>query len=143
MGNKLRDSKMDKSMLDTQRRRKIQGSFAFIEHRFLREGHLLRLSKDEILLYFFFALVSDHNGISFYGVDKILRFLKLKEDEYFSALASLEQKDYIRTQGNKVQLLSLPELKKAPPAFKTDHTRLCKTVSLGELLSAGGYYGQR
>ena len=56
---------MDKSIIDVQRRRKIQGSFAFIEHRFIREGHLLRLSKNEILLYFFFALVSDSNGISF------------------------------------------------------------------------------
>jgi hypothetical protein len=134
---------MDKSMIDGQRRRKIQGSFAFIEHRFIREGHLLRLSKNEILLYFFFALVSDSNGISFYGVNKILRFLKLKEDEYFSALASLEQKDYIKTQGNKVQLLSLPELKKTPVVFSENHSRLCKSVSIGQLLSAGGYYGQR
>jgi hypothetical protein len=139
MRNNLRNGKMDKSVIDVQRQRKIQGSFAFIEHRFLREGHLLRLSRNEILLYFFFALVSDKNGISFYGVDKILRFLKLKEDEYFSALATLEQKDYIKTRGNKVQLLSLPELKKAPP----NHPRLCKTVSIGQLLSAGGYYGQR
>ena len=134
---------MDKSMIDGQRRRKIQGSFAFIEHRFIREGHLSRLSKNEILLYFFFALVSDSNGVSFYGVNKILRFLKLKEDEYFSALASLEQKDYIKTQGNKVQLLSLPALTKASVVLNEKHTRLCKTVSLGELLSTGGYNGQR
>ncbi|HDL08305.1 MAG TPA: hypothetical protein ENG35_06155 [Desulfobacteraceae bacterium] len=128
---------MDKSIIDVQRRRKIQGSFAFIEHRFIREGHLLRLSKNEILLYFFFALVSDSNGISFYGVNKILRFLKLKEDEYFSALSSLEQKDYIKTQGNKVQLLSLPELRKGPPAFKIKQSRLYKTISIGELLGKG------
>ena len=134
---------MDRAMIDRQRRRKIQGSFAFIEHRFMREGHLLRLSKDEILLYFFFALVSDSNGVSFYGVNRILRFLKLKEDEYFGALASLEQKDYIKTQGNKVQLLSLPELEKASLVFSENHSRLCKSVSLGELLSVGGYYGQR
>lgn len=134
---------MDKSMLVPQRRRKIQGSFAFIEHRFMREGHLLRLSQHEILLYFFFALVSDRNGISFYGVDKILRFLKLEESEYFSALSSLEQKDYIKVQGNKVQLLSLPELKKASPVLSINHSRSCKTVSLGELLSTGGSDGQR
>ena len=134
---------MNRFMIDAQRRRKIQGSFAFIEHRFMREGHLLRLSKDEILLYFFFALVSDSNGISFYGVNRILHFLKLKEDEYFSALACLEQKDYIKTQGNKVQLLSLPELKKASIVFSENHLRTCKTVSLGELLSTGGYDGQR
>ena len=71
--------KMAKSMIDAKRRRKIQGSFGFTEHRFIRQGHLLRLSKHEILLYFFFALVSDINGVSLYGVNKILRFLKLKE----------------------------------------------------------------
>lgn len=134
---------MDRFMIDAQRRRKIKGSFAFIEHRFMREGHLLRLSKDELLLYFFFALVSDSNGISFYGVNRILHFLKLKEDEYFSALASLEQKDYIKTQGNKVQLLSLPELNKESVVFSENHSRICKTVSLGQLLSTGGYDGQR
>lgn len=133
---------MDRFIIDAQRRRKIQGSFAFIEHRFMREGHLLRLSKNEILLYFFFALVSDSNGISFYGVNRILHFLKLKEDEYFSALASLEQKDYIKTQGTKVQLLSLPELKKATDVFSEHHWRRCKPVRLGELLSTGGNDGQ-
>ena len=33
-------------MLDTQRRLKIQGSFAFIEYRFLREVHLLHPLND-------------------------------------------------------------------------------------------------
>lgn len=125
---------MDKTILEKSRKRKIVGSFAFIEHRFLREGHLARLSQNELLLYFFFALVANVDGISFYGVDTILHLLRLSEDAYFGALSSLEQKDYIKTQGTKVQLLSLPELKKEPPPKISDR-RLNKTVSIKEILT--------
>ena len=57
----------DKGVIIENRKRKIQGSFGWIEHRFLRSGYMEMLNKREILLYFFLALVSDKNGISFYA----------------------------------------------------------------------------
>lgn len=45
--------------------RRIGGcSFAFILHRFLRDGFLASLSSDERSLYFFLVLAADRNGIS-------------------------------------------------------------------------------
>ena len=41
-----------KRILDPERLRRIEGGFAFIPHRFLTDGFLAELSRDEILLYF-------------------------------------------------------------------------------------------
>ena len=49
-----------------QRVRKIEGSFAFIEHRFLRDGFWSSLDHLELLLYLFLIMVGDRKGISFY-----------------------------------------------------------------------------
>jgi hypothetical protein len=51
--------------------RRITGSFAFIEHRFLRSGFWDSLTHDELLLYLFLILAADRNGISCYSYDKI------------------------------------------------------------------------
>ena len=51
-----------KELLCPQRIRKIIGSFAFIEHRFLQRGYWGRLGHHELLLYVFLALASDQPG---------------------------------------------------------------------------------
>ena len=128
---------MDKSIILTHRKRKISGSFGWIEHRFIREGYIKALTKQEILLYFFLALVSDKNGISFYGADRAMSLLKLEEAAYFGALSGLEQKDFICRQGNKVQLLSLPEYETQTQVIT--QKRLNKTLSVSEILKRAGH----
>lgn len=123
---------MDKSIIAANRKRKITGSFGWIERRFIRDGYIKSLSKREILLYFFLSLVSDKNGISFYGADRTMLLLKLEEADYFRALAGLEQKDYICRQGNKVQLLSLPEYDDKAPVIA--QKRFNQTLSLADIL---------
>jgi len=130
---------MDRTIIRPERIRKIEGGFGFIEHRFVHAGYLHDLSKEEILLYFFLAVVSDKFGISFYGTRRSLSLLKLEEGEYYRALAGLEQKDYIVREGNKIQLLSLPELPDRSVAVSTQRTGC--TVSIGEILQ-GACHGQ-
>ena len=60
--------------------RKINGSFAFIEHRFLRDGFFASLDHHELLLYLFLIIVGDRNGVSFYGYDKICTLLRTSLD---------------------------------------------------------------
>ena len=67
----------DKRILNSSRVRKIQGSFSWIDHRFITGGFLRDLSAVEILLYFFLVTVSDRNGISFYHDDKICSLIKI------------------------------------------------------------------
>jgi hypothetical protein len=51
--------------------RKINGSFAWIDHRLMRNGYLQVMTHDDMVLYLFLILVADCNGVSFYRKEKI------------------------------------------------------------------------
>jgi len=92
-----------------KRVRKISGSFAFIEHRFIRNGFFSSLSHQEFLLYVFLVLVGDRNGISYYSYDRICTALRICVDEYILARNGLIKKDLIAFDGQIFQVLSLPK----------------------------------
>ena len=94
--------------LVSNRVRKINGSFAFIEHRFLRHGFWASLSHGELLLYFFLILAADRDGLSFYPHDKICSLLTIDVDSYIQARNSLIDKDLLVFNGTFFQVLSLP-----------------------------------
>ena len=96
-------------ILCPNRVRRITGSFAFIEHRFLRNGFWDSLTHHELLLYVFLLLVADRNGISYYSYDKIYSLLRISTDEYLQARNALIDKDLIAFNGYFFQVLSLPE----------------------------------
>ena len=52
--------------------RRIEGSFAFVEHRFLHDGFWSDLDRDSLVLYLFLVMVSDRHGLSYYAYDKIV-----------------------------------------------------------------------
>jgi len=97
-----------KEALYPGRIRKINGSFAFIEHRFLRNGFWKSLSHHELLLYIFLVLVSDRKGLSYYCYNRICDILSLNVDEYIDARNGLIKKDLIGFDGRLFQVLSLP-----------------------------------
>lgn len=51
--------------------RKIKGSFAWIDHRLLRNGYLQVMTHEDLALYLFLVLVADRKGVSFYRKEKI------------------------------------------------------------------------
>ena len=51
--------------------RKIKGSFAWIDHRLLRNGYLQVMTHSDLALYLFLVLVADRNGVSFYRKERI------------------------------------------------------------------------
>jgi hypothetical protein len=106
---------IEKTPLCPQRVRKITGSFAFIEHRFLRDGFLQGLTHQELLLYLFLVLVADRSGLSYYSYDKICTLLRLPLDEYLLARDALIAKDLIAFDGSLFQILSLPQTGALPP----------------------------
>ena len=112
---------IQKKPLISQRVRTIRGSFAYIEHRFLRDGFFASLSCHELLLYFFLVLVSDRNGLSFYSYDKICSLLQMDLDDYLEARNRLIEKDLIAFDGRLFQVLSLPDRlgDVPPPILKT------------------------
>ena len=54
-----------------QRVRRIEKSFAWIDHRLLRSGYLPVMTHQDQALYLFLALVADRHGVSFYRKEKI------------------------------------------------------------------------
>ena len=100
---------MDKAPLYPDRIRQIRGSFAFIEHRLLRDGFWEGLNHYELLLYLFLVIVGDRKGMSYYSYDKICIFLKISVDDYIAARNSLIEKDLIAFDGKFFQVLSLPD----------------------------------
>ena len=99
-----------------ERVRSIGGhSFAFLPHRFLREGFFASLSPDELRLYVLLVLAADRNGLSFYHYDSICSLLEIPLESYLRARNALITKDLIAFDGTRFQVLSLPER----PHFET------------------------
>ena len=97
-----------KRILNSSRVRKIQGSFSWIDHRFITGGFLRDLSAVEILLYFFLVSVSDRNGISFYHDDKICTLIKIGLTSLGEARDGLINKSLLGYEHPIYQVLSLP-----------------------------------
>ena len=59
------------SIPQPQRVRRIEKSFAWIDHRLLRNGYLAVMSPHDQGLYLFLVLAADRHGVSFYRKEKI------------------------------------------------------------------------
>ncbi len=92
-----------------ERVRRIDGqSFSFLPHRFLREGFLVSLTRDELALYLILVLAGDRNGVSYYHYDTLCSILEVPLETYLDARNELLQKDLIAYDGTRFQVLSLP-----------------------------------
>jgi hypothetical protein len=126
-------AQIEKQPLKPERVRKINGSFAFIEHRFLRNGFWDSLQPEELLIYIFLVLVADRNGLSYYSYDKICTLVGLTLDEYIRARDTLIDKDLIAFDGRLFQVLSLPDHapKKEPCTSINDPEMIRQIISRG------------
>jgi hypothetical protein len=104
-----------KKLLCPERVRKIEGSFSWIEHRFITGGFLWDLSTVEILLYFFLVAVSDRNGLSFYHDDRIASLLKIDLTSLGKAREGLILRSLLAYEPPLYQILSLPPEPVIPP----------------------------
>jgi len=109
-----------------QRVRSIGGhSFAFLPHRFLREGFFASLTPDQQRLYLLLVLAADRNGLSFYHYDSICSLLEIPLESYVRARNALIDKDLIAFDGTRFQVLSLPDQPRFdnPTALRSDEDR--------------------
>jgi hypothetical protein len=110
-----------------QRLRRIQHSFAWIDHRLLRSGFLQTMTHQDQSLYLFLALAADRNGVSFYRKEKASNILGLDFGEFEVARDRLINMGLIAFQSYSAlsvngfyQLLPVdgrpPDFASAPPA---------------------------
>ena len=105
-----------KRLLCPDRIRKIEGSFSWIDHRFVTGGFLHDLSMIEILLYLFLVAVSDRNGLSFYHDDRIVSLLKIDLPALGKAREGLVRRSLLAYEFPLYQILSLPPRPMALPS---------------------------
>jgi len=97
-----------KRLLCPDRVRRIEGSFGWVDHRFITGGFLRELTPIEILLYFFLAVVGDRDGLSFYQDDRIVSLLKIDLLSLGKARQGLIKRSLIAYESPLYQVLSLP-----------------------------------
>jgi hypothetical protein len=108
----------NKQIINQKRVRKIDGSFSWINHRFITGGFLEDLSTYEILLYFFLIAVSDRNGLSFYHDDRVCVLLKIDLFSLGKARQGLIQRSLIDYKPPIYQVLDLPPRPVVPPTLE-------------------------
>jgi len=106
---------IQKTPLSSHRVRHINGSFAWISHRFISKGFWAVLTHHELLVYLFLTMVGDRQGLSYYSFDKICSIVAITPDEYILARDGLIDKDLISFDGHLFQVLSLPECADSQP----------------------------
>ena len=82
--------------------RNIKGSFAWLDHRLMRNGFLEVMTHDDMVLYLFLILAADRNGVSFYRKEKICEAVSLDFSQFEIAKDRLVNMNLIAFEGYSV-----------------------------------------
>ncbi len=95
--------------------RRIQGTFAWLDHRLLRESHLEQMTPVDLAVYVFLVLAANREGCSYYRKDVACKKLGIDWDQFEESKARLLERGYIAfrpfTRGDVdgfYQVLSVP-----------------------------------
>lgn len=128
---------MAKSVLCSERLRRIPSQFSWVDHRLVRDKHICGITYPSLALYLFLITVSDADGLSFYSDNAIHEYLKLdgcmvsqaREELYAAGLIAYRQPFY--------QVLSLDEIYAGESASTypaSAHRTKSELNSLGDIL---------
>lgn len=126
---------ISRAPIEPNRIRKITGSFSWLDHRLLHDGHLAAMTPEEMLLYFFLVLVGDRNGVSFYSYEKICTLLKLELERFISARDRLVSKSLIAAKSGRFQVLELPQKPPTSGSGAKVTARKSRPQSLAEIFT--------
>ena len=114
-------------------------TFGWIDHRFLKDGFLKRLSGEALRLYLFLVLVANKAGLSWYCYDRICTMLDMEVDVYVKARNELLSASVIAYDNDVFQVLSLnptvPPIENQPDVHRRAFCRAEDFRSLKTLLS--------
>jgi len=96
-----------KRILDPRRIRRIQPGFSWIDRRFLRDGWIDKLDRDQILLYFFLVAVADKHGLSYYSDSRTCTMLRIDQAALARARIGLLNLQLVAYEPPLYQVLAL------------------------------------
>jgi hypothetical protein len=112
-GHRKKESAMTSSIIKSpfvgDRVRRISSGFGWIDHRIVREHYVERCSHAALALYLFLVVVSDGDGVSWWGERSIAKRLGMETDRLRQARAELEAADMIAYESGTWQVLELRE----------------------------------
>jgi hypothetical protein len=106
--------RVEKRVLNPARVRRLHDGFSWIDRRFVRDGLIDHLSREEILLYLFLVCVADANGLSYYGDRRVAATLHIPEPELDAVRARLVERGLLAYEAPLYQVLELPGSTPAP-----------------------------
>lgn len=110
--------RIEKRLLDPTRVRRIREGFSWIDRRFVRDGWIEGLERDEILVYFFLVTVADKDGLSHYSEVRLASTLKIPVDALVRARARLVEKSLVAHAAPLYQVLELA----LPPSARCERS---------------------
>ena len=88
--------------------RPVPRGFGWIDHRFLRDGHIRLRTHRELSLYLLLVLAADSRGVSFYGDRLARRILGLGQGEFEQAREGLVSAGLVAWGRPLYQVLEIP-----------------------------------
>ncbi|MFH1615927.1 MAG: hypothetical protein ABIG61_12695 [Planctomycetota bacterium] len=82
--------------------RNIKGSFAWLDHRLMRNGFMETMTHLDMALYLFLVLAADKNGVSFYRKEKICEVVSLDYNQFEIAKDHLVDMNLIAFESHSV-----------------------------------------
>jgi len=99
--------KKSQGLINPLRLRKLPAHYSWVDHRFVHENYLKKLSCEGAALYLFLLCVGDREGLSYYS-DKAIR-QRSGVSDIKSSREELITRDLIAYNAPFYQVLSLPE----------------------------------
>ena len=101
--------KVDKLPVISRRIRRISAGFGWVDHRLVRDGYLRGCSTDALALYLVLVVVSDCDGLSYYGDKLLCAMLGWSRGRLEKARENLVEIDLLGWAEPIYQVLELPE----------------------------------
>ena len=119
--------KVNKSPIHPHLVRRVPEQFSWIDHRLVRERYIDYLSHKAAALYLFLVVVSDHQGLSYYGGSTLQKRLGLDAGELRGAREELIRLQLVAFKKPLYQVLPLEQRREVAASDGEAH-------SVGEIL---------
>lgn len=106
---KARGQQRTRELIRNNNVREMEYPFGWIPMRFVTDGIMKTLRAEEILLYVFLSIVSDRDGMSWYGDKRISELTGMTIVDIINARFILEQKGFIAYKKPYYQALKMPQ----------------------------------